>query len=233
MTLYEVKMYLKRLSIVKLLLDLRVKKESKQKAICLEVSGIELMESVEKALSDTNIRYFADYGTLLGIVRDGNFIGWDNDVDYGILIDEAFDWNAFENHMGKYGFKKVREFEFKGRIREQTYSKGYLTVDIFGHQNYDKKSTVYGFFRKENYIYKSSSEFHAQKVEYDLEIGESIEKEFLGKFVKIPRNAENYLEAAYGTGWKVPDPNWKDGDNVHKKIIVMTEVGHGYFYPNN
>jgi len=37
-----------------------------------------------------NIKYWADFGTLLGIVRDKNVISWDNDVDFSILQSECF-----------------------------------------------------------------------------------------------------------------------------------------------
>lgn len=229
MTLYEFKMHLKRFGFVKVLLRNRRSKEENTKRDALKDDGRALIIDIENALKEMNIIFFADYGTLLGIIRDHKFISWDNDVDYGILIDEAFDWNAFENHMGKYGFKKVREFEFKGKIREQTYSKEYLTVDIFGHQNYDKKSTAYDFFRKENYIYQSRNEFHVRKAEY-VKIVDTKTVEFLGITVHVPRNAEEYLECAYTKSWKIPDPKWSDDNNLNRNIEVLHELGRGTFY---
>ena len=64
----------------------------KKKRKALQRNGVEMIKILEKTLSEYNVMYFADYGTLLGIIRDRNFIQWDNDMDYGILIDDSFDW---------------------------------------------------------------------------------------------------------------------------------------------
>ena len=31
-------------------------------------------------------------------------------MDYGILIDDSFDWDNSEKYLNKYGFDKIREF---------------------------------------------------------------------------------------------------------------------------
>jgi hypothetical protein len=52
-------------------------------------------------LNKYGIAYWADYGTLLGVVRDGDMIPWDYDVDFGILDSEMckIDNDQFKNDL--------------------------------------------------------------------------------------------------------------------------------------
>lgn len=50
----------------------------------------ELIINLTKALDENNIKIIADYGTALGIVRDGDLIKWDDDIDFSVA-DEEFD----------------------------------------------------------------------------------------------------------------------------------------------
>lgn len=229
MTIYELKMYLKRLSIVKFVLKKYREKEEKTKEAALKDNGIKLITEIEKALKNVGVCYFADYGTLLGIIRDHSFISWDNDIDYGLLIDDLFDWKMFESHLNKYGFRKIREFSFKNKIREQTYAFENLTVDFFGHTSSKENTYGFGFFRMENYIYKSKVEFHVRKVEY-VKINKTKTVDFLRANVSIPCNAEEYLESVYTKKWKIPDPKWSDDENPNKNAKILDELGNGYFY---
>lgn len=50
----------------------------------------ELLEFTSELLERNGIRYWLDFGTLLGAVREGAFIPWDADVDVGIhAVDRA------------------------------------------------------------------------------------------------------------------------------------------------
>ncbi len=42
---------------------------------------LEMLKFINKVCSDNNISYWIDYGTLLGAVRHGGFIPWDDDMD--------------------------------------------------------------------------------------------------------------------------------------------------------
>lgn len=55
-----------------------------------EAVWLDALKQVTAAIDAARIAYFLDTGTLLGAVRDGAFIPWDNDIDIGIL-DCAYD----------------------------------------------------------------------------------------------------------------------------------------------
>jgi phosphorylcholine metabolism protein LicD len=48
-------------------------------------SWIESLNDVRAILDGADVIWFLDMGTLLGAIRDGDFIAWDNDIDIGII----------------------------------------------------------------------------------------------------------------------------------------------------
>lgn len=46
---------------------------------------MEVLEDIEKVCKKHNIHYQADYGTLIGAIRHGGFIPWDDDMDISML----------------------------------------------------------------------------------------------------------------------------------------------------
>ncbi len=50
---------------------------------------LKLLRKVHKACVENNLSYWMDFGTLLGAVRHAGFIPWDDDIDLGMMRDEA------------------------------------------------------------------------------------------------------------------------------------------------
>ena len=49
---------------------------------------MEMLEVLQKICEKHNIRYFAEWGTLLGTIRHGGFVPWDDDLDICMLRDD-------------------------------------------------------------------------------------------------------------------------------------------------
>jgi len=64
----------------------------------------ELLRFVDDLLNRHGILHWVDYGTLLGAVRDGTLIPWDEDVDFGILEADAQRVRALQPEIEKDGF---------------------------------------------------------------------------------------------------------------------------------
>lgn len=54
-----------------------------------QLKMLELLEFLDKICTENGLRYWMDSGTLLGAVRHGGFIPWDDDVDVVMPLEDA------------------------------------------------------------------------------------------------------------------------------------------------
>lgn len=68
----------------------RFRKESLRKS---QLKMLGILEKVDKVCKEQNITYWIEGGTLLGAMRHGGFIPWDDDLDISMMRD---DYNRFQ-----------------------------------------------------------------------------------------------------------------------------------------
>jgi phosphorylcholine metabolism protein LicD len=99
-----------------------------------KIKLIDLLDILTKYLDDNNITYWIIGGTLLGSVRHGDIVPWDDDVDIGILekdFDKLIGLNQIFNSLG-YEIApdwKIHKFRKIGI--------SYPFIDIFVYTNID------------------------------------------------------------------------------------------------
>ena len=77
---------------------------------------LNILRELDRICRKHGIRYFADYGTLLGAVRHQGFVPWDDDIDVVMLRPE------YER------FKQVAAIEIREPLFFQnTYTDGFVT----------------------------------------------------------------------------------------------------------
>lgn len=208
-------------NIIQTINDIRFQQEDHKKQQALSNTGNTIAILAEEALCECHADHFLYFGNLLGIVRDGKFIEYDDDVDYGIIITESFSWDRFEDCMTRHNLKKIRQFSFDGKITEQTYAYQGLTVDFFGCFIHDHTMISYLYYRKDRYIYNSKYEFHVGRFDY-VRVTGTRAIEYTGKTYQIPTNAEELLESIYSENWRVPDKHWdhKKWKNFHELPLL-------------
>lgn len=173
----------------------------------LQVEGYAICQDVCRSLGAEGITCFALSGTLLGLVRDGRFIEYDDDIDLAVVVDGNFDWSRARQAMERAGCHLWREFGFDSRVTEQAYRRGKLGIDLFAQFPCDDGYRM--FF----YTYEGRNNEVRLHVKYldQPEPGRILSVQFEEHEINIPTNAESYLEANYGPGWRIPDPDYVAG----------------------
>lgn len=62
--------------------------KAKNQLRTIQKDGIDLLKYLDKVCKEHNIKYWLDFGTLLGSVRHKGFIPWDDDIDVGMLRED-------------------------------------------------------------------------------------------------------------------------------------------------
>lgn len=93
---------------------------------------IEVLEEIRRICSEEGIRFFADWGTMLGAVRHNGFIPWDDDLDVGMLRD---DYMRFLECAPE---KLDRHFELKSLYNDPEHDNVKCRVITGRHMNFSK-----------------------------------------------------------------------------------------------
>ncbi len=180
--------------------------------------GSEYLTFMEELLSGSGCEFFADAGTLLGIVRDGKLISWDMDIDYGIMVTDDHTWENLERYMNEKGLRKTREFVFRDQITEQSYRYDKMVIDIVGHFPMGDGAVVRFYKRVDGTVYRQHNEMSAYRYETPLLTETKVVEMQDGTKVHVPVNADGYLSAVYNETWATPDPTWNETKSKYRVL---------------
>ena len=169
---------------------------------------VSLIEEFSDFLDDEiGVKSFITSGTLLGCIRDSDFIGHDDDIDLAyvsnyeskdeIIAERILIFNCINSHQS------FRAEERDGQRLVVKVKDGELEFwfDLFSAFCRD------GFFNecplKPNTL-RASDIVPLKKVD------------FLGGKVPVPNNPEKLLELNYGSGWATPDPAFRFDFGEHQ-----------------
>lgn len=174
----------------------------------------EALYSLVKATLKFGLQLFLVSGTLLGYMRNGNFLPHDNDLDVGIF--DGFSVETLRSALYSAGCFTIMAKRSPHCMRIRHFNG--TAIDIFTH--YREKDDYWHAASKTSW---HNSPFTLKKVE------------FLGFETYIPDPPEKYLEENYGKDWRIPKakfdsavecPNYKilnEGDyqiyNIKQKLM--------------
>lgn len=161
---------------------------------------LDAIERVLAALEQVGVQPFVAYGTLLGAVREQDFIGHDSDADLGYV-----------SHHQAPADVVLESYELQRRLsamglRIHRYSGAAFKVSIIEEDGKSRGLDVFGGLMRDGRLYLMG------------EVGEPFEPEWLlprstatlaGREVPVPAQPERLLSAMYGPHWRVPDPAYQ------------------------
>ena len=182
--------------------------------------GENVLKVATKALEEVDVFFWLEFGTLLGVIRDGKLIEHDTDLDVGIMLSDYSP--KIEKALTKYGFVKVRRFEIDGGNYgiEESYKLNDVHFDIFY------------FTKKEDYMYCHLFPFNEKKKRIVRELYtwaiEFKQIEWQGCQVNVPADSHRRLTDTYGDytvkikDWYTPDAAL-NSKIIDKKITVIKD----------
>ena len=180
-------------------------KECKRNAI--QTFGLPLIQFVQELLQGIGISAFADFGTLLGIIREGKLLAHDLDVDIGVILNEPFDTHRIRVAMERSGFTLWRQYINGERIVEESYRLNSLKVDFNYYEMDDRYAKTWLFYSKPGFQYEKKTLRHIVEMTYSP-IREMQTVSVGDCRIVIPKNAEQLLTEKYGQSWRIPDTGW-------------------------
>ncbi|GEO11237.1 LicD family protein [Segetibacter aerophilus] len=141
-------------------------------------------------VSQSKITYGLFFGTLLGAIREKNFIVHDEDTDIYVLSEDKEKFLSLLFKFKELGLILVRcQENLISLMRADEY------IDVY----FFRPKRKLGFFKVR--ILENHNEYSAKNLE------EPVLYHFLGIELYIPHNPEKILKELYGKNWRIPIAN--------------------------
>lgn len=194
-----------------------------------ESKAIKTLSTLVSVFEKCDVKYWADYGTLLGAVREHKFISWDTDIELYFKYYYPTTFREVTNELLKRGFQVRLKPGNMIDVRGEGYVgcsigffeiklRDYLYSFVFSNLPRSFRMFVIRFLQK--YYFSSRSEivrpddgnvrdktWHCWKIRSFLPsffAGRLTKTRFYDSFISIPYFAEELLYLRYGKDWKIP-----------------------------
>lgn len=165
------------------------------------------------------------FGTVLGLVREGKFLDWDGDVDVSIVaedwkeeyldafiaagfsINRKVFWDKAElmQYVGSYAMGKLSKFQMTYGSKENRFCFNIMQSGTGGHR-FHYEGGKWGLFHCPRYFIEETTKAYF----YDME-------------VNVPKDIEGYLVFMYGEYWQTPRQTYYftvEHERNRKKFII-------------
>ncbi|MBR6565437.1 MAG: LicD family protein [Spirochaetaceae bacterium] len=205
---------------------------SKTRKDKLQKYGYEFLEIFFNICEEVGVDAWIDWGTLLGFVRSGELIRYDDDLDIGIVALSDEKHTLLINSLYKHNLKKVREFKRNSILILESFSYKGILLDVCYYipNGQDLFCYMFKLGERTEIKYVKGIEHSIGYYSYKYIVkNEQTEKVFFNNGCKcyVPQNAENRVAKLYGDNWKIPctDFNWEELNNYIDEGYVENFTG--------
>lgn len=196
---------------------LHLKRKAASRKRALQRCWPDVIRAVEAATE--GLCCYPEYGTLLGLMREGGVIAHDDDMDFGVTGASA---QEIWKRIRPLGFRLVHAFEYHGAITEIATCFRGVTVDFFFVGTSDGKPVMYVW----DWIPDNGGRWPGRR--FFPPSVQALERRHIGPVdVRIPANWERLLGFEYGPTWRTPDPGWNkevSGERLADRAEVRYDV---------
>lgn len=164
----------------------------------MKPEALTTLKETIRVLEELEMEYWICCGTLLGLMREGDFIGHDVDIDIGLMDPSRAD--ELTSLMNKRGFRSIYYIGVPTNGLELSFADEYVKVDFFFH--YKKDEHVW------HSVWTNQQQVQKYYVYEECDMFPLKQMMFRGILVNTPRFPETILRKHYGN-WKAPNKEWK------------------------
>jgi len=166
------------------------------------------LELAIRILEGHGCKWWLEAGTCLGVVRNRSFINHDPDIDIGLPAEHLKLWDVFIEEFKSVGFELYKEWEYKGKRMELSFTRSGVKLDLFFFFRKGAWCWHGAFGPDENGRWGENMVFLPHV--FSAGLFENLQEiAFRGKRCFVPNPPERYLTERYGPRWTVPDPDYK------------------------
>lgn len=230
----QLKNLLTKLKLFKIVRKICIKPFYLYKSYIFNKYALNALKDVDKGFKELKVDYWLDFGTMLGCVREKDFIKHDLDLDFGVVYSKRN--KDIEEVFKRNSLIKRKEIWLKDQkiLAQESYTyKNKINIDIYYYREILNELLLYDFIKEENSSYDESIKKNGG---LDIVItrypkSELINVEFKNGKYKIPKMYKKYLEITYGKDYmkpKKPYENYylKSLEKIKDKgIVVKFNIG--------
>lgn len=195
----------------------------------VHLHGLQTLKFMKEGFAEIGHDFWLDYGTLLGAVREKDFIGHDKDLDIGTMDFDDATKAKLVQILDKKGVKLYKQYEMDGKIIEQAFHYNGLHIDIFYYFQGAEENNIWCYFCEigTQMSFENRTEYQIAKG-YITKTATSrfsglMDYEFKGETFKIPANYQDYLIDNYGTSYMQIIKDWASGSSPANIELVETD----------